>query len=450
MPEHTSYPKINASPTKEFFISILVRDVNLPDAINDLVDNCIDGARRMRPDGKYHGLTIDIEFDENHFTVTDNCGGIPYEVARDYAFRFGRAPGAPSTDGSIGKFGVGMKRALFKIGNKFEIESTALTSKFKMDVDVNIWKTQLGSDGHDLWEFEFQELEIDRKFEIEKCGTMLSISSLHETIKEEFKLKSFVNRLADSLQAAHEQSMELGLEISVNEIQLKHKLAYLLSSQKIKPLKIEIDFPFNQNTADIGRDVKATIFAGISDPDMNEAGWYIICNGRQVLRADKSRLTGWQETFDNLSIPKAHYQFARFRGYVFFESNDASSLPWNTAKSGIDAESRVYQAAKLEMIAAMRQVIDFLNKLDSEQDTELTVLLDEVKAASPTKLIAIPSSQTFVYPNPETTATSPKSVKIGFSRPVEEVGFAKEFFDVSSAKLAGEKAFEYFLEREKE
>ena len=450
MTDHPDYPKINASPTKEFFISILVRDVNLPDAINDLVDNCIDGARRMRPNGEYKGLSIDIEFDDNHFTIIDNCGGIPYEVARDYAFRFGRAPGAPSTDGSIGKFGVGMKRALFKIGNKFEIESTSSTSKFKMDVDVNIWKAKLDSAGHDLWEFEFQKLETDSKFGEEKCGTILSISSLHETIQEEFKLKSFENRLADSLQAAHEQSMEHGLDISVNEIHLKHKLAYLLFSQKIKPLKIEINFPFDPNSTDIDKDVKATIFAGISGPDMNEAGWYIICNGRQVLRADKSRITGWQETFDNLTIPKAHYQFARFRGYVFFESNDASSLPWNTAKSGIDTESRVYQAAKLEMIAAMRQVIDFLNKLDSEQDTELTVLLDEVEAASPTKLMAIPISQTFVYPNPGVAVPPQKNVKIGFSRPVEEVAFAKEFFDVSSAKLAGEKAFEYFLEREKE
>ncbi|MGH9433064.1 MAG: hypothetical protein ACRD3T_16150, partial [Terriglobia bacterium] len=44
---------INASPTKEFFISMLTRDIPLTRAIIDLVDNSVDGARRLRPTGDY-------------------------------------------------------------------------------------------------------------------------------------------------------------------------------------------------------------------------------------------------------------------------------------------------------------------------------------------------------------------------------------------------------------
>ena len=31
-----------ASPTKRFFVSMLTRDINLADAILDLLDNCLD------------------------------------------------------------------------------------------------------------------------------------------------------------------------------------------------------------------------------------------------------------------------------------------------------------------------------------------------------------------------------------------------------------------------
>src|SRR5205085_2866732 len=98
--------RIDASPTKEFFIDVLVRDIKLIDSIADLVDNCVDGARRLRPTGDFSGLSIKISFDSHGFRIEDNCGGIPVDVARNYAFRFGRPETAPPTKGSLGRFGV--------------------------------------------------------------------------------------------------------------------------------------------------------------------------------------------------------------------------------------------------------------------------------------------------------------------------------------------------------
>lgn len=40
--------KAQASPTKQFFVSMLTRDISLDDAILDLIDNCLDGAMRYR------------------------------------------------------------------------------------------------------------------------------------------------------------------------------------------------------------------------------------------------------------------------------------------------------------------------------------------------------------------------------------------------------------------
>lgn len=129
---------IDASPTKDFFILMLVRDIELMDAIADLVDNCVDGARRTRPRGDYDGLWVRVETTAESFRIADNCGGIAVDLARNYAFRFGRPAGMPQTKHSVGQFGIGMKRALFKLGRKFTVDSTTTMSHFKVDVDPSL------------------------------------------------------------------------------------------------------------------------------------------------------------------------------------------------------------------------------------------------------------------------------------------------------------------------
>lgn len=44
---------INANPTKEFFVNMLVRDIQLKQAVIELIDNSIDGAKRIRNTGDY-------------------------------------------------------------------------------------------------------------------------------------------------------------------------------------------------------------------------------------------------------------------------------------------------------------------------------------------------------------------------------------------------------------
>src|SRR5438034_695877 len=104
---------------------MLTRDLALNRAVLDLIDNSIDGARRLRPepDQDLTGLEIAVELDRDHFHIYDNCGGIGIDIAKHYAFRFGRPRGMVPTPGSVGQFGVGMKRALFKFGRQFEIKS---------------------------------------------------------------------------------------------------------------------------------------------------------------------------------------------------------------------------------------------------------------------------------------------------------------------------------------
>jgi len=115
--------RIFANPTKDFFINMLTKDIPLTRAIIDLVDNSIDGALRLRPGGNYDHLQINITINNTKFVIQDNCGGIPLNIAKNYAFLFGRPAKAEFTPNSVGLFGVGMKRAIFKMGTYFEVES---------------------------------------------------------------------------------------------------------------------------------------------------------------------------------------------------------------------------------------------------------------------------------------------------------------------------------------
>ena len=78
--------KVEANPTKDCFIYMITRDIETRAAIVELIDNAIDGAKRLRKDGDYSGLEIRILFDSNRFTIEDNCGGFDIETATKYAF----------------------------------------------------------------------------------------------------------------------------------------------------------------------------------------------------------------------------------------------------------------------------------------------------------------------------------------------------------------------------
>lgn len=130
---------VRAGATKELFIDFLTKDLTIEQAVVDLVDNCVDGAKRLRPHSNYDGLRVDLRLGAKSFMIEDNCGGIPVGIAREYAFRFGRPETLPTGPWSVGQFGVGMKRALFKLGGWFRIESMADDSRFVLEDTVERW-----------------------------------------------------------------------------------------------------------------------------------------------------------------------------------------------------------------------------------------------------------------------------------------------------------------------
>ena len=60
---------IKANPTREFFVNMLVRDILLKQAIIELIDNSIDGARTIKKDNDFTGLKIAVDFDGDSFCI---------------------------------------------------------------------------------------------------------------------------------------------------------------------------------------------------------------------------------------------------------------------------------------------------------------------------------------------------------------------------------------------
>ena len=228
---------IHAEPTKELFIYMLVRDIPLIRAIVHLVDNSVDGATHLQSNENYEGLWIKILANEQFFKIEDNCGGITVKEAEEYAFKFGRANDAEATPKSIGRFGIGMKRSLFKIGNKFTVESTTSNSKFVVSENVEEWKRK------DEWTFEFQgEVQEGGEYEASEIGTRILIEVLHESVAEDLGLANFLSQLKQELTIAYSLKIKKGLSISINEVDVHPNPLNFRTSDKINVAKFEKEY----------------------------------------------------------------------------------------------------------------------------------------------------------------------------------------------------------------
>ena len=438
--------EIDARPRKDFFISMLVRDINVNAAIIDLIDNCIDGAIRSRENNDFKGLWIDIEADQDHFLIKDNCGGIPLELARDYAFNFGRSPEARPLAHSVGQFGVGMKRALFKLGTKFKIDSAYANSKFTVEVDVGEWRKK-----NDDWTFHFGDKVSETTIPEDKRGTTITVTPLNQGVAEYFRDVEKMNSLIDEVGELHQINIERGIRITINDAEVKPRIAMLLFSKQLKPAYRKKVVRPRQKKRSV---VTYQIWAGLGRDereDPRRAGWYVFCNGRMILRHDQTKSTGWGADNEvEMTIPKYHNQFKMFRGYVMFDSKDGDVLPWNTTKTGLDEESSIYPSAKLQMLALMRPVIDFLNRVDKEVNRpevgETGPLHSIIENAKLLPLSAVKGSPRFVAPS--RTLSLPKLGVITYKKPTDDIDRVRKNLKVRSNREIGEKTFDYYLRQE--
>ncbi|XZN91636.1 MAG: ATP-binding protein [Microcoleus sp.] len=460
---------LNASPTKSFFVEMLTRDIDLEDAILDLLDNCIDGIQRTLKDKDnssshkpYKNFWAKLTFSSESFTIEDNCGGIPIDVAQDYAFRMGRPNNNVDNDiYTIGTYGIGMKRSIFKMGRSSEVISQTEKASFKVTIHPD-WLTN-----DEDWNLPFELIEPTLK----EKGTLIKITDLHPSIINVFSSPQSIlhNSLVSKISHYYSYIIHKGFTVSINEVKVTPEPLKLLWDGANQIDKQNIIAPYLYEMEKNGVEIKLAIGFyrhTASEEEVDDemagnrrtsetAGWTIVCNDRVVLYCDKTRLTGWGEE----KVPSYHPQFIAISGVVYFRSPDARKLPITTTKRGIDASSDIYLYVKDFMREGLKTFTSYTNKwkgnlLEEKERAEKAQLVapSELFAKIPdnkwTKVKSKTSKSERKYvpslpvPEPQNGEVSKKSIR--FSRPVKEIKIVAEHLFEDSEREPSEVGNECF------
>lgn len=456
---------VKATPHKRFFIDMITRDISLEACVLDLIDNAVDGATRSTAGSlskartpkphplssgseRYKGFLIDVKCSSSSFRIDDNCGGISIDIACNYAFNFGRDPGAHTdadTEAGIGIYGIGMKRALFKMGSEFRITSHTDDDAFAMNVDVAKWAAD-----PDEWDLSLTTTKVPKK----APGTTIEVTNLRLGVSDEFSTSGFTTRLIDAAARTYAAFLDQGLAMKINGSTVRPAEFTFLSGKSFQPLhersKESVGGMFGKaRKADVEIEMWAGAASGAGrrrpgtdeDEDASLWGWYVLCNNRVVLSADKTERTGW-----GFGAPQWHPQYNGFIGIVSFRSDEPYALPWTTTKNDVDVDSIIYRKARSRMQKVAREYIAYsrARKRNLEDAKELE------EAAPMVRLTSLSSQQQMRTPH--VPGTTQGSINILYQRPRRQVAKAAAALGDSSmsASQVGIKTFEYFYSNEVE
>jgi len=457
---------VKASPAKRFFVDMLTRDIELEDAILDLLDNCVDGAIRTingKPeslDGPYSGFWAKVTLADDRFIIEDNCGGIDQGLAANYAFRMGRPDAERDKDiPTVGMYGIGMKRAMFKMGYKSEVVSRVSDNEGFV---VRIPRKWMEDDNK--WDLELETNGID----IASRGTRISVQELRDGVSRQFSDDTgFVKSLRDAVSAYYGYIIAKGFHVEINGVPVQPIRVNFMSDERgLEGGEALAPFAFRTNFDGVDVSVTVGLYTPLGNnedddpaapkPSVDKAGWTIICNDRVVLYADKTRATGWGDA----NVPAYHPQFVSIAGVVIFNSKDAKKLPVTTTKRGVEGNSELYLAVKNVMRDGLKQFTDFTNKWKSPSEeraaamrgaTSSYLAQDIGEHVDPGQWKSNPGElkgQLFKPKLPKPKDIDPVR-SIQFARQLKEINEIKEYFDdkAMSNSQVGTKCFEYVLER---
>ena len=444
---------------------MLTRDIKLEEAILDLLDNCVDGilrSKRKGSDKPYSGNRADITFDQHMFSIIDNCGGIPWELSQ-YAFRMGRDPNRePDAAGVVGVYGIGMKRAIFKMGKSCVISTRSGADEYEVSI------TPEWIDNEDDW-----NIPVERKSTLmDEDGTTILIGDLHEGILNRFQDEKdlFQSELRDLISTHYAFIIDKGFKVTVNGVTVRPRGRSLLFAPSSSSSAPGIRPYIYRAMTD--KDVEVFLTVGFTRPipsidevsaeqeekqySTEDAGWTIICNDRAVLFCDRTELTGWGEG----TVPRYHTQFIAISGIVEFRCDDPSQLPTTTTKRGVDASSVLYLQVKNKMRDGMKMFTDYTNQWkgrtpetrDQFAAAELLSLTQIKQTTSELQLRnvlrSVPGARQFrpVLPKPE--RQNPRSRRITFTKEVDDVAVVAEHVlgdSRATPSAVGETCFDIFL-----
>jgi len=438
----------DARPTRRFFIDMLTADIALEDALLDLIDNAIDAlVRNKNLDLSEHLLfangaeppptaSISIRVNDKEVVIEDNCGGIEKHDALANVFRIGRV--IPQDKASLGVYGIGLKRAIFKVGNAFELESKTTTSGFVAALpNIDDWADEDTPD----WEIPIRNAPAAQT--TASAGTRIRIWQLREPIRKRIQEGTLLKSLQSAVARTYPLFLSRFVNVWVGDMKVVPEPLPVAGSDRVAPAVERLTIPKPE--------VRATLLAGIASLDADEwsatrAGWYIICNGRVVVSADKTELTGWGSKL----LPQFHSKYRPFIGVAFFFSEHPAALPWTTTKRGINRDSVVFQTALPQMATVARQVLAFLNRLYPGDLAEAPAERDTAASVKQLDVRHLAQSTSTAFKAEVRKKRAKQTTKIQFDVTLDELNQARRCIGKPGwpGVKIGRYAFDYLLRNE--
>jgi len=433
--------RASAHPTKAFFVRMLTRDISLSDCIFDLIDNSVDAAwggsgatpTTFKSGDALAAFKIDMKITKDRFVISDNCGGISLDQAAEYAFTFGRDELDAHDGYTVGVYGIGMKRAVFKLGTDIAVRSTALEDSFVVPINVPDWL----EDKRTVWDFD-----IEQSDPLGEDGVEIQVSDLSDETKDVFSDPAFVNRLKAIVSRDYILPLMQGLQIWINGVQLKGWDMAFKDSAEYTPMRET--YSNDKVTVEIIAGMTALPPNSIEPSERNKeddgSGWYVLCNGRVVVAADRTSLTVWGRD----KFPIWHPQYEGFIGIVLFSSKEPSLLPMTTTKRSIDVGSSFYRSALVKMRIPTRAWIDYTNsrkhKKDEARKRESAAKNLVISSVKPRKSIKLPR---------EISGDANREANVLYSVPLKRMRFLAKAFGKSTMqyKEVGMRSFDYAYDR---
>ncbi|MGH9157670.1 MAG: hypothetical protein ACRD1K_17955 [Acidimicrobiales bacterium] len=169
------------------------------------------------------------------------------------------------------------------------------------------------ADTNPVWTFTMSKASRDYNSAKHGRGTTITVTQLHEAVREDLADGGFVSLLREQIRFRHQGALAEGITVTLNGERLDHFSRELLSGPGFNP--INRTFVVSSEHGDVA----VRIIAGITRPERKDvgkddgdadnfrtgtdAGWWIFCNDRLLLMRERTRLTGWGDSLPNYHPP---------------------------------------------------------------------------------------------------------------------------------------------------
>jgi hypothetical protein len=325
--------KVRSGVAAQYLVNMLTRDVTTLESVFDLIDNALDAARDFRLNAtsaveldsyglpkSYADFHVKLTFTETSILISDNCAGITEDVLRNRTFVIGSMSQHPF---GIGYFGIGLKRALFRLGEKYRLETD--TGSFAAFADFD----------YDVIGAADASFTATTKATTGKPSTVIRIDRLREGVAHEIGQSDFVENLSTELSRRYGIFIGKGYGIFVNDSPVPAFGPGIRQKGPVRPRSKSLNFDGSVQIyidsgmhEDYRRSNEKRTGRVKNSALTDQFGWYFVCNDRIVQVAAREPALGWTARW--------HQEYYGFVGWVRFVAKDAKDLPWNTKKTAID------------------------------------------------------------------------------------------------------------------